>query len=737
MALIKGKLIDPSTVIKQLQDPVSEQDLSRKGYVDAKAVAEALSARLQAQTFATSAASSAEVSAKSYADEKISALVNGAPEMLDTLKELADALEASEGSLEQQILTQVGLLNSKIDQEISDRQSGDNSLDGRLDIIEGPDSQVGSIAKALKDAKAYTDSEVSSEESRAQGEEQRIEEKFDEMFSYQESTNLQVDERITTEIADREAGDLALQTSINTEVTNRQQAILGEQQARQAADVSLAGDISDEVIRATAAEEALESTINQEISDRSAADSLLSGRLDVLETDPTTKTYVDGKFSAANSYTDQKVSDLVNGAPEMLDTLKELADAIDSQGGSLTEQILTQVGAVDDKVDQEILDRQAADVVLDGKITTEKNRAMGEESRIEGLLNLEVSNREAADGAIWERIDILEGSESVEGSVAKAEKDAKDYADLKVGQEQSRAQLAESGLQSQITQEVSDRQAAVSAEQSRAQLAEQNLQSQITQEISNRQSAVSAEQSRAEAAESALDSRLDVLEAAPSPKGRKEVKTMSSTDVSNAYVDMAGEAMPNTMLVSVSGTVQYEGEDYSLSVVGGVTRVTFTGDLTPDGDGAALVVGDKVHFQYMVMSTSEQSSGGGGSGGGGGGGGSEPASSVTLSYSSPYSTFPNWNAYQFNIQSNTSGLDSSEIYIMHYSMGEESRIYGNHSNSKPFTAVANPSNDVYVRAFKIDPTNGTELMKPGQIPSEINPMITWLSPEYTLSWISG
>jgi hypothetical protein len=138
------------------------------------------------------------------------------------------------------------------------------------------------------------------------------------------------------------------------------------------------------------------------------------------------------------------------------------------------------------------------------------------------------------------------------------------------------------------------------------------------------------------------------------------------------------------------------------------------------------------------MSTSEQSSGGGGSGGGGGGGGgSEPASSVTLSYSSPYSTFPNWNAYQFNIQSNTSGLDSSEIYIMHYSMGEESRIYGNHSNSKPFTAVANPSNDVYVRAFKIDPTNGTELMKPGQIPSEINPMITWLSPEYTLSWISG
>lgn len=80
----------------------------------------------------------------------------------------------------------------------------------------------------------------------------------------------------------------------------------------------------------------------------------------------------------------------------------------------------------------------------------------------------------------------------------------------------------------------------------------------------------------------------------------KESKVLTATDISNGYVDLTRAAMANSMMVSVSGTVQYEDEDYSLSTVGGVTRVTFLGDLTPDGDGAALVEGDKVHFHYWA-----------------------------------------------------------------------------------------------------------------------------------------
>lgn len=95
-------------------------------------------------------------------------------------------------------------------------------------------------------------------------------------------------------------------------------------------------------------------------------------------------------------------------------------------------------------------------------------------------------------------------------------------------------------------------------------------------------------------------SQLDAAVAAADQAPYKQSRVLDSTDIANGYVDLTRVAMPNSMMVSVSGTVQYEGEDYSLSTVGGVTRVTFLGDLTPDGDGAALVVGDKVHFHYWA-----------------------------------------------------------------------------------------------------------------------------------------
>lgn len=293
----------------------------------------------------------------------------------------------------------------------------------------------------------------------------------------------------------------------------------------------------------------------------------------VASEDLARKGYVDTKASAeadaaelaAKAYADQKVADLVNGAPAMLDTLKELADAIEAGSSELSQEILTQVGLVDDKVDQEILDRQSA-------------------------VSAEQSARELADSALDGRLDVLEGADTVVGSVAKALKDAKAYTDSEVSGEESRAQGEESRIEGKVDQEISDRQAAVSGEQSRAEGEESRIEGKIDQEVSDRQSAISD-----------LDSRIDTLEAALKPEGRKESKVMSSQDITNAYVDLAAEAMSNTLMVSVSGTVQYEGEDYSLSVVGGKTRVTFIGDLTPDGDGAALVAGDKVYFQYMVM----------------------------------------------------------------------------------------------------------------------------------------
>lgn len=51
-------------------------------------------------------------------------------------------------------------ISTAVAAEATLRETADNALDGRLDIIEGADTVDGSIKKALKDAKAYTDAET-------------------------------------------------------------------------------------------------------------------------------------------------------------------------------------------------------------------------------------------------------------------------------------------------------------------------------------------------------------------------------------------------------------------------------------------------------------------------------------------------------------------------------------------------------------------------------------------------
>lgn len=79
------------------------------------------------------------------------------------------------------------------------------------------------------------------------------------------------------------------------------------------------------------------------------------------------------------------------------------------------------------------------DTALDGQIVTADNRAKGEEARIEAKINSNVSridgnvstnntNSINRDTALSDRLDIVEGNDTVEGSISKAEKDAKDFA---------------------------------------------------------------------------------------------------------------------------------------------------------------------------------------------------------------------------------------------------------------------------------------------------------------------
>jgi hypothetical protein len=103
-----------------------------------------------------------------------------------------------------------------------------------------------------------------------------------------------------------------------------------------------------------------------------------------------------------------------------------------------------------------------------------------------------------------------------------------------------------------------------------------------------------------DAVESGLDSRIDALEAIQWASPYK--KTLSAGDISNGYIDLPALAVEtNGMGVFVDRLAMHQGasEDYTLSVVGGVTRITFLNDLVNPGN-QALQAGDSIFVRYQV-----------------------------------------------------------------------------------------------------------------------------------------
>lgn len=111
------------------------------------------------------------------------------------------------------------------------------------------------------------------------------------------------------------------------------------------------------------------SALAQEVLDRQAADSLLSARLDVLELDPTTKTYVDSAI-----YSEESARTAAD-------------DALDARLDILEADPTTKT-YVDTEVAAKLVEAKA---YTDAEVLTEKNRA------------------ESAEGLLSGRLDVLEG----------------------------------------------------------------------------------------------------------------------------------------------------------------------------------------------------------------------------------------------------------------------------------------------------------------------------------------
>lgn len=98
--------------------------------------------------------------------------------------------------------------------------------------------------------------------------------------------------------------------------------------------------------------------------------------------------------------------------------------------------------------------------------------------------------------------------------------------------------------------------------------------------------------SYADSLDAAMDSRVDVLEGRTFEKHKVVFSGQS-------FIDLPHLAVANSINASVDRLVIHEGasEDFSVSVVGGVTRITFLNDLVSPGN-QQLQNGDNLYFNY-------------------------------------------------------------------------------------------------------------------------------------------
>lgn len=202
--------------------------------------------------------------------------------------------------------------------------------------------------------------------------------------------------------------------------------------------------------------------------------------------------------------------------------------------------------------------------------------------------------RQNADGQLQDNIDIEKARIDAILNASEADKDS--FAEIV-----SLINSVDTENDQAFAGYVVSNNAALAQETSERENADTTLQGNIDAESTARQSAdstlqtnINAEASARQSADNALDVRISALE---SVTFEKENFVLTSTDVSNGYIDLSNEAIAKSLRLHVGRLAGFEGEDYELSTVDGVTRITFINSFASSGT-EPMAEGDKVKVAY-------------------------------------------------------------------------------------------------------------------------------------------
>lgn len=453
-------------------------------------------------------------------------------------KALSTEFTAKLDNTKQALESEVGNINTKLEQEKENRIAGDNALGVRIDSLEAGNTDAMNELKAKVNANTTA---INAEKDRAIAKETSLEAKIDTNLQNHKDDMAGINKDILTEKNDRLAGDTLLQTNIDKESTERanQDTLISNAVAQEKADRIAADQAMDD--------KKVDKVDGKVLSSNDFTD-LLYAKLDGIEEHANYITKVsqllnDSDFQNAEQV-EAAIQKIIGSAPEVLDTLAEIAKAL-GDDPNFAATMTAKLTELENKLEAEKNLREQGDNTLQQSFTNLSNtltttvnelRTFVSETRTELLTSLNATNALVTQNTanIQRNLELIQGiRDNINGNYTA-------ITDL-LNNEIAARKAEDIRLEAKIGQNTSD----LNTEREERKAADKVLQDNID-----------AEEAARIAADTALGKRID-----------KEIqdRTDADTALDNKFTNITddheerleaeegtSDALPDTMVTDVS-----------------------------------------------------------------------------------------------------------------------------------------------------------------------------------------
>lgn len=453
-------------------------------------------------------------------------------------KALSTEFTAKLDNTKQALESEVGNINTKLEQEKENRIAGDNALGVRIDSLEAGNTDAMNELKAKVNANTTA---INAEKDRAIAKETSLEAKIDTNLQNHKDDMAGINKDILTEKNDRLAGDTLLQTNIDKESTERanQDTLISNAVAQEKADRIAADQAMDD--------KKVDKVDGKVLSSNDFTD-LLYAKLDGIKEHANYITKVsqllnDSDFQNAEQV-EAAIQKIIGSAPEVLDTLAEIAKAL-GDDPNFAATMTAKLTELENKLEAEKNLREQGDNTLQQSFTNLSNtltttvnelRTFVSETRTELLTSLNATNALVTQNTanIQRNLELIQGiRDNINGNYTA-------ITDL-LNNEIAARKAEDIRLEAKIDQNTSD----LNTEREERKAADKVLQDNID-----------AEEAARIAADTALGKRID-----------KEIqdRTDADTALDNKFTNITddheerleaeegtSDALPDTMVTDVS-----------------------------------------------------------------------------------------------------------------------------------------------------------------------------------------